>query len=101
MQKWEARSRSYVEKQIISFLENQSTPQSLESIIQYLRDSGVTMDDQNIQKIIGFLESDQKLLIVKSKSEKYKLKINPKWEEVVARRERVEARRYYQRGMVL
>ncbi len=89
--------RTFVENKIISFLESEDNPQPVDTIIEFLRDQGVTLETDKIQTILGYLEGDEKILVVKSK-EKYRLTINPKWNEINERRERAELRRYMRRG---
>ncbi len=91
--------RTFVENRIIEFLEREDNPQTIDAIIEFLRDRGVTLETDKIKTILGYLEGDDKILIVKS-TEKYRLAIYPRWKEINERRERSELRKYMRRGQV-
>jgi hypothetical protein len=99
MRKYNPNGRSYIEREVIEFLENEN-PKSIDSIIEHLNDKGVTLEDNKIKQIIGYLEISKKVLIIGSKTERYKLTINPNWEEIAAMKERVEYMRYQKRSML-
>jgi hypothetical protein len=97
MRKYNLNGRSYIEREVIDFLENEN-PKSIDSIIEHLNDKGVTLEDNKIKQIIGYLEISEKVLVIGSKTERYKLTINPDWDEIAATKERVEYRRYQKRS---
>jgi len=93
-------SRNFIEHEIIKFLENNKIPQTIESIVDHLRQERVTIDIDGIRKIISFLEQSKKL-VVSPKYKKCRLMINPEWEEIAARKERAEIRRYLNKELAL